>query len=28
MCRYSVDQHLAARRVRAEDMFHPSVLET
>jgi len=28
MCRYSVDQHPVARRIRAEDLFHPSVLET
>lgn len=28
ICRYSLDQHLAARRVTPEEMFHPSVLET
>ncbi|WP_425091484.1 ABC transporter substrate-binding protein [Tropicimonas sp. S265A] len=28
ICRYSVEQHLAARRVTPEDLFHPSVLET
>jgi len=28
MCRYSVVQHLAARRVAPEDLFHPSVLDT
>ena len=28
ICRYSVEQYLAARRVAPEDLFHPSVLET
>lgn len=28
ICRYSVDQHLSARRVSAEEMFPASVLET
>ena len=28
ICRYSVEQHLAARRVQPEELFHPSVLET
>lgn len=28
ICRYSVEQHLAARRVRPEELFHPSVLGT
>ncbi|ABV94270.1 putative 4,5-dihydroxyphthalate decarboxylase [Dinoroseobacter shibae DFL 12 = DSM 16493] len=28
VCRYSVEQHLAARAVQPEDLFHPSVLET
>jgi 4,5-dihydroxyphthalate decarboxylase len=28
MCRYSVEQFLAPRRVRAEDLFHQSLLET
>lgn len=28
ICRYSVSQHLAARRVQPEALFHPSVLET
>ncbi len=28
ICRYSVEQHLAANRVTPEDLFHPSVLET
>ncbi|MEK9673536.1 MAG: ABC transporter substrate-binding protein [Rhodospirillaceae bacterium] len=26
MCRYSVDQHLAPRRVQPEELFHPSLL--
>lgn len=28
MCRYSVEQHLAARHVAPEELFHPSVLDT
>ena len=28
VCRYSVEQFLAERRVSPEDLFHPSVLET
>lgn len=28
ICRYSVEQHLATRRVQPEALFHPSVLET
>ena len=28
ICRYSVEQHLAARRVAPDEMFHPSVLES
>lgn len=28
ICRYSVDQHLAAARLSPEDLFHSSVLET
>ena len=28
ICRYSVAQHLAPRRVAAEDLFHPTLLET
>lgn len=28
ICRYSVQQHLAASRVQPEALFHPSVLET
>ncbi|NNE80676.1 MAG: 4,5-dihydroxyphthalate decarboxylase [Silicimonas sp.] len=28
ICRYSVEQFLAAKRVRPEALFHPSVLET
>ncbi len=28
ICRYSVDQHLAASRIQPEALFHPSVLET
>ncbi len=28
VCRYSVDQHLSARRVAPEELFHPSVLDT
>lgn len=28
ICRYSVEQHLAARMVQPEALFHPSVLET
>lgn len=28
MCRYSSEQHLAARRVQPEELFHPSVLDT
>jgi len=28
ICRYSVEQHLAPRRVVPEDLFHPSVLDT
>ncbi len=28
VCRYSVEQHLAARQVSPEELFHPSVLET
>lgn len=28
ICRYSLDQHLAARRVTPEEMFHETVLET
>jgi 4,5-dihydroxyphthalate decarboxylase len=28
ICRYSVDQHLAAARMSPEDLFHPSVLDT
>lgn len=28
VCRYSVEQFLAARHVAPEDLFHPSVLET
>lgn len=28
MCRYSVEQHLAARRVAPEDLFHETVLGT
>ena len=28
ICRYSIDQHLAAQRVNPEALFHPSVLST
>lgn len=28
VCRYSVEQYLSETRVRPEDMFHPSLLET
>ncbi|MFP4153309.1 MAG: ABC transporter substrate-binding protein [Alkalispirochaeta sp.] len=28
ICRYSQEQHLSARRLRADELFHPSVLET
>ena len=28
VCRYSVEQHLATRLVRPEELFHTSVLET
>lgn len=28
ICRYSHDQHLSARRLTAEELFHPSVLDT
>ena len=28
MCRYSVEQHLAPRRVAARELFHPSLLES
>jgi 4,5-dihydroxyphthalate decarboxylase len=28
VCRYSHEQHLSVRRVQAEELFHPSVLET
>jgi len=28
MCRYSVEQYLAVRRVAPEELFHPSVFET
>jgi 4,5-dihydroxyphthalate decarboxylase len=28
ICRYSHEQHLSARRLRADELFHPSVLET
>ncbi len=28
ICRYSLEQHLSARRIEAEELFHPSVLET
>ncbi len=28
ICRYSVEQHLAANRVQPEALFHPSVLDT
>lgn len=28
VCRYSVEQYLAARAVRPEELFHPSVLDT
>lgn len=28
MCRYSLEQHLAERRVSPEELFHPSVLST
>ena len=28
MCRYSVEQFLAVRRVMPEELFHPAVLDT
>ena len=28
VCRYSVEQYLAERRVTVDELFHPSVMDT